>query len=452
MIHRLLAAPILALLLAGCALHQAALVSAPVTASPSNPAPPSAQHNALIASILADPAVEAAIKMFEHDRDKTLATMIDLNQIPAPPFQEQARAAAFAERLTALGLSDVTIDAVGNVIAVRPGAGGDRKIAVVAHLDTVFPPGTDVQVRVEGDTYFAPGISDNTRALAVVLAVVEAMESLSLETRDDIVFVGSVGEEGLGNLRGVRHFLRGDHGITSFIAVDGGAQERLITSAVGSNRYRVTFKGPGGHSYGAFGRAHPHQALSRAIVEFTERAEPITQSPGAKATFSVGRIGGGTSINSIPFESWMEVDMRSVDPVKLEALDDAFRAALSAALEIENARRSSAEAMTIDIADVGKRPAGQGRVDSQLVLNASAAMRALGVEPDLRASSTDANIPIWLGVPAITISRGGISKNAHSLDESWTDDGSVFGETYLLTLLLAEAGYLPRPVEAVQAP
>ena len=399
------------------------------------------QHNARANAILEDETVKTALAFFNQNRDQTLQTMVSLNEIPAPPFQEQARADAFADRLTALGLQDVSIDAVGNVIAHRPGTVGDRTIAVVAHLDTVFPPETDVTVRIEGNTYFAPGISDNTRALAVVLAVVEAMQTLGIETRDDVVLVGSVGEEGLGNLRGVRHFVRGDHGISSFIAVDGGAQDRLITSAVGSNRYRITFKGPGGHSYGAFGRAHPHQALARAITEFTTRAEQITQTEGAKATFSVGRIGGGTSINSIPFESWMEVDMRSVDPVKLEALDAAFREAIDVALKVENDRRASDEAMKVEIEDVGKRPAGQGSLESELVLNASAAMRALEIEPDFRASSTDANIPIWLGVPAVTISRGGLSQNAHSLDESWTDDGTVFGETYLLTLILAEAGF-----------
>ena len=448
MIFRFLTAPLLALLVTGCTINDVPADANDIGPAASGLAPPSELHRARIAGILDDPRVKSAISQFEQDRARTLETMIALNEIPAPPFQEQARAEAFAQRLRDLGLSDVSIDGVGNVIAVRPGQPDGRRIAVVAHLDTVFPPGTDVKVRVDGDTYFAPGISDNTRALAVVLAVVEAMQAHDLQTRDEIVFVGSVGEEGLGNLRGVRHLLRGDHGIDSFIAVDGGAQDRLITSAVGSNRYRVTFHGPGGHSYGAFGRAHPHQALARAITEFTARAEPITQTDGAKATFSVGRIGGGTSINSIPFESWMEVDMRSVDPVKLEALDAAFRDALAVALETENARRKIAEAMTVEIEDVGKRPAGQGARDSQLVLNASAAMRALGVEPNLRASSTDANIPIWLGVPAVTVSRGGISQNAHSLDESWTDDGTVFGETYLLTLLLAEAGYMAAPEEA----
>ncbi|MCR9224186.1 MAG: M20/M25/M40 family metallo-hydrolase [Hyphomonas sp.] len=439
--HRFLAGVVLIALIAGCATTAAGPQAPLEDGTQTEQAPLSQQHQEFVETILADPNFQLATEMFERERSKTLSTMVELNEIPAPPFQEQVRAEAFAQKLSDLGLADVSIDEVGNVIAHRPGTVGERKIAVVAHMDTVFPPGTDVTVRKEGDTYFAPGISDNTRALAVVLAVVEAMQDLDLQTREDLVFVGSVGEEGLGNLRGVRHLLRGDHGISSFIAVDGGAQDRLITSAVGSNRYRITFKGPGGHSYGAFGRAHPHQALSRAIVEFTERAEPITQSAGAKATFSVGRIGGGTSINSIPFESWMEVDMRSVDPVKLEALDAAFRAALDTALTVENERRGSAEAMTVDIEDVGKRPAGQGQLDSQLVLNATAAMRALGVEPNLQASSTDANIPIWLGVPAITVSRGGRSQNAHSLDESWTDDGSVFGETYLLTLLLAEASY-----------
>ena len=441
MIHRLLAASTLALVVTGCNASDAPRDHQAPTINVEPSTPLSERHNARANAILEDETVKAALAFFDQNRDQTLQTMVALNEIPAPPFQEQARADAFATRLTALGLQDVSIDAVGNAIARRPGTVGDRTIAVVAHLDTVFPPGTDVTVRIEGNTYFAPVISDNTRALAVVLAVVEAMQTLGIETRDDVVLVGSVGEEGLGNLRGVRHFLRGDHGISSFIAVDGGAQDRLITSAVGSNRYRITFKGPGGHSYGAFGRAHPHQALARAITEFTTRAEPITQAEGAKATFSVGRIGGGTSINSIPFESWMEVDMRSVDPVKLEALDAAFREAIDVALKVENDRRASDEAMTVEIEDVGKRPAGQGSLESELVLNASAAMRALEIEPDFRASSTDANIPIWLGVPAVTISRGGLSQNAHSLDESWTDDGTVFGETYLLTLTLAEAGF-----------
>lgn len=445
MFSRIATTSLMVAFLAGCTAN-GVRAPAPTPAQevmPPEIATPSDVHAARILTILEDESVERALVMFEDQRAQTLATMVELNEIPAPPFQEQARAEAFAEKLRTLGLSDVSIDEVGNVIAIRPGKTGARKVAIVAHLDTVFPPSTDVTVRKEGDTYFAPGISDNTRALAVLLTVVESMQTHGLETDDDVVFVGSVGEEGLGNLRGVRHLLRGGHGISSFIAVDGGAPDRLITSAVGSNRYRITFKGPGGHSYGAFGRSHPHQALARAITEFTERAEPVTQAPGAKATFSVGRIGGGTSINSIPFESWMEVDMRSVDPIKLDALDTAFREALAAALEIENERRVSDEAMTVLIEDVGKRPAGEGRLDSQLVQNAAAAMRALGVEPDFRASSTDANIPIWLGVPAITISRGGQSKNAHSLDESWTDDGSVFGETYLLTLLLAEAGYQP---------
>lgn len=390
-------------------------------------------------ALMAQADVAAAIACLEAKVEQTNAAMVALTEIPAPPFGEDARAEDFARRLKALGLSDVSIDAVGNVIALRRGSTGERRVAVVAHVDTVFPLETNVTVTRDGDIFKAPGIADNTRGLAAVLSVVEAMEAHDLRTEADIMFVGSVGEEGLGNLRGVRHLMAGDHGIDSFIAVDGGRPNRLVTSAVGSNRYRVTFKGPGGHSYGAFGRAHPHQALAQAIAEFTVAAEPITQEAGAKATFSVGRIGGGTSINSIPFESWMEVDMRSVDPRKLDALDAAFKSAIEVALERENARRKADDAMTVEIEDVGKRPAGQGDTSAPLIQNAIAAMEAIGMDPNITASSTDANIPIWLGVPALTVARGGQSKDSHSLDETWDAEGAATSEAFLLLLILMEA-------------
>lgn len=431
------------MILAGCAEQPSSSTPQDSPTQASDRSPVSDQKLARARALQTAPKIVASFEHFGANSERTNQTMVQLTQIPAPPFQESARAQALMDRLIALGLDDVSIDSVGNVIAVRPGIAPDGKVAVVAHVDTVFPPQTDVTVRKEGNTFYAPGIADNTRGLAVMLAVIEAMQIHDIQTKDDVVFVGSVGEEGLGDLRGVRHLLRGDHGFSSFIAVDGGKPNRLVTSAVGSHRYRVTFEGPGGHSYGAFGRAHPHQALALAITEFTARAEPIVTQAGPKATFSVGRIGGGTSINSIPFESWMEVDMRSVDPVRLEALDAAFRAALEQALEVENQRRSEDEAMTLKIEDVGKRPAGQGRPDSDLVLNALSAMRALGLTPELRASSTDANIPIWLGIPAVTISRGGDSENAHTLDEAWTDDGTQTGEKLLLLTLLLDAGFAP---------
>jgi di/tripeptidase len=275
-----------------------------------------------------------------------------------------------------------------------------------------------------------------------MLSLIDVMEKHSIETRDDILFVGSVGEEGLGDLRGVRH-LFSDKGveIDSFIAMDGGSSDRLVTDAVGSNRYRVEFHGPGGHSYGAFGRAHPHQALANAIARFTERATPQTIN-GAKATFSVGRIGGGTSINSIPFSSWMEVDMRSVDPEKVAALDRELRAAVQHALVAENERRSEGGPLTVSIDSVGARPAGIGDRESTLTQNATAAVRAIGIEPTLVASSTDSNIPISLGIPAVTISRGGKSRDAHAPDESWEDIDSHLAIQAALLLLTAEAGML----------
>ncbi|WP_438728645.1 M20/M25/M40 family metallo-hydrolase [Parasphingorhabdus sp. DH2-15] len=392
-----------------------------------------------IANISAQPKVSAALQSLEDMREKNIERLIAITEIPAPPFAEEARAADFAQRLRDIGLTDVTIDSTGNVIARRAGTGKETgALALVAHLDTVFPAGTDVTVRREGNQYFAPGIGDNSQGLVALLALAEVMELHGITTTRDILFVGSVGEEGLGDLRGVRAlFAEGGPNISSMVAIDGGGASRLVTTAVGSHRYRVTFSGPGGHSYGAFGRAHPHQALAEAITRFTEAATPITQE-GPKATFSVGRIGGGTSINSIPFTSWMEVDMRSANPDKLAALDVVFQNAMTEALEVENARRSANDPLTVEITSVGKRPAGSNAEDAALVTNAMSAIRQLGMQPQQVASSTDANIPLSLGIPAITLGRGGISRNAHAPNESWEDKDTHIALQVLLLTILAE--------------
>ncbi len=398
------------------------------------------EENPSMEGITSDADVRAALMTIEGMNEKNVARLIALTEIPAPPFNEEKRAVEFAKRLTALGLEDVSIDEVGNVIARRSGQGGNRTIAVVAHLDTVFPAETDVTVRQEGDVYFAPGIGDNTRGLVVLLSMVEALEIHNIETDADILFIGSVGEEGLGDLRGVRRLFRdGGPRIDSFIAIDGGRNDRVVVDAVGSNRYRVTFSGPGGHSYGAFGRAHPHQALARAIAGFTKAAKPITKGE-PKATFSVGRIGGGTSVNSIPFTSWMEVDMRSANPEKLAKLDAVFRKSVQKALEKENKARLEGDALTVEIKSVGQRPPGQSDPDALLRQNVVAALQTLDVTPSFVASSTDANIPISLGIPAVTMSRGGKSSNAHAPNESWENvDAHIAIQAALLTLL-AEAG------------
>ena len=426
---------IASLLLGACAHDQVASAAPePATSVVSDEA------TARMAALHDRPEIQAAFAAIEGMQARNNDRLIALTEIAAPPFEEQLRAAELARRLTALGLSDVSIDASGNVVARRPGTDGSLTVAVAAHLDTVFPPETDVTVRREGNVFYAPGIGDNTRGLVTLLAIVEAMETHDIETQADILFIGDVGEEGLGDLRGVRHLFRDDASkIDSFIAIDGGDASRLITTAVGSNRYRVTFSGPGGHSYGAFGRGHPHQALAEAITRFAEAATPITRD-GTKATFSVGRIGGGTSINSIPFTSWMEVDMRSSNPGKLAELDAAFQSAMQEALEVENERRRREEALTVAIESVGKRPAGSSDPTSSLVQNAGAAISLIGLEPQFSASSTDANIPMSLGIPAITISRGGISKNAHAPNESWEDKDSHLAIQAALLLLVAEAG------------
>ena len=422
------------LLLASCG----AVAAKPTTANASaqGPANPATKR---VADIRESPKVAAAFQSIIDMNARNVERLIAITEIPAPPFGEEIRAADFAKRLKALGLTDVSIDSEGNVLARRAGKSGKRIVAVVAHIDTVFPKETDVTVRREGNVFYAPGIGDNTQGMVLLLSLIEVMAKHDIQTEDDILFVGSVGEEGLGDLRGVRHLFRdGGPKIDSFIAIDGGSASRLITKAVGSNRYRVTFKGPGGHSYGAFGRGHPHQALAEAIRNFTLAATPITKG-GPKATFSVGRIGGGTSINSIPFESWMEVDMRSQNQAKLQQLDDAFQKAMTDALATENARRKSNDALTVEIKPVGKRPAGETDPESSLIANVSAALSSVGIEPQLTASSTDSNIPMSKGVPAVTISRGGLSKNAHAPDESWENKDAHIAIQAALLALLAEA-------------
>lgn len=380
--------------------------------------------------------VQAAFADLEAMNVTNIARLIEITEIPAPPFGEEIRAKDYAARLRAAGLTDVTIDEAGNVIGHRKGRTGNRTIALGAHIDTVFPIETDVTVRREGDVYYAPGIGDNSQGLVMMLSLLEVMEKHNLETDADILFVGTSGEEGLGNLRGMRHLFReGADKIDSFIAIDGGNSARIVNQAVGSHRYRVEFNGPGGHSYGAFGRAHPHQALAEAISNFTEAATPITQS-GTRSTFSVGRIGGGTSINSIPFTSWMEVDMRSINQSKIDELDAAFQKAVQDALATENAQRTRDEALTVDIQSVGKRPGGETASSDTLVQHALTATLEFGIAPQLSASSTDSNIPMSLVVPAITVSRGGISKNAHALNESWENkDPHIAAQIALLTLL-----------------
>ena len=388
----------------------------------------------------ANPAVADALRMAEELNDWALERLVELTEIPAPPFMEEARGRRFAELLGELGADSVWTDEEGNVIGLRRGRAGERTIGFGGHLDTVFPEGTDVSVRQAGDTLFAPGVGDDTRGLVVVLSVLRALEESGVETDDDVIFVGVVGEEGLGDLRGMKHLYReGGDAPDVWIDVDGGGLDRLVTMGLGSVRYRVTFEGPGGHSWGAFGTANPMHAMSRAVRHFQDVADTLTRR-GPRTSYNVGRIGGGTSVNAVPFESWMEVDMRSESPESLARIERAFVAAMDRALEEENGLRREGPPLTVDNDKIGDRPSGELDPSTPLIQRAIATTALFGAEPELARSSTDSNIPIALGLPAVTIGRGGVGGNGHAPDEYWVNRGAHLAVQRALLLVVAEAG------------
>ncbi len=384
--------------------------------------------------------IQRAFRAIDELDATTVANHVTLTEIPAPPFMEDQRAARFAEMLRDAGADSVWIDEIGNVLALRRGRPGGRTVAIDAHLDTVFPEGTDVTVRTSGDTLFAPGIGDDTRGLSIVVTMLGALNTADVRTRDDVLFIGTVGEEGLGDLRGMKHLFReGGPPIDRWISIDGVNPSRVIHRGLGSHRYRVTVKGPGGHSWGAFGLGNPHHALGLAIEKFVEAADPYT-SEGPRTSYNVGRIGGGTSVNSIPFESWMEVDMRSVSPERLNGIDALFQRAMREGLAEANRVRRDGDSLTIDIAMIGDRPSGTTDLSAPIVQRALAAMTYFGREPSPTISSTNSNIPISLGVPAITIGSGGAAGGAHALTEWWVNEDGASGIKQALLILAAEAG------------
>jgi tripeptide aminopeptidase len=406
---------------------------------PSEP-PLDARFQAELDRLASDARVRTAMDAIVELEPRTLETLVTLTEIPAPPFEEGERGRAYLALLREAGADTAWVDEEGNVIGVRRGTEGDSTLVLSGHLDTVFPPGTDVTVEMRGDTLYAPGVGDDTRGLVVVLTVLRAMDAADLRTRGDVWFVGTVGEEGLGDLRGVKHLFRdGGPRIDAFISVDGGGDERITHEALGSRRYRATFRGPGGHSWGAFGTANPAHALGRAIEMFDERAAAYVAS-GPRTSYNVGVLGGGTSINSVPFEAWAQVDMRSVSVDRLMGIDSLFRAVLHEALADENAGRARGDSLTLDPRLVGDRPSGEIAANEPLVQRARAAVRHLGGTPRLGRSSTDSNIPISMGIPAVTVGGGGEGDGAHSLDEWWLNRDGYRAIQRTLLLVLAQAG------------
>jgi tripeptide aminopeptidase len=423
-------------------MHRLGIALAALLAASANAA---AQQDAanLGARLLKDPAVKAAVEGLRASEPETIEDQIRLCEVEAPPFKESTRAQLYAQMFKEIGLTNVRIDKEGNVLGEKRGtqapAGGAGvarpHLVFSAHLDTVFPEGTPVAVKREGTMLRGPGIGDDCRGLAVVLAVARAMVKNGLQTAGTITFVGTVGEEGLGDLRGVKYLFRdGLKGqIDRFVSVDGTGLG-ITNTAVGSLRYRVTYKGPGGHSYGAFGMVNPIHALGRAMARIADFEVPRLP----KTTFNVGRIGGGTSVNAIPFEAWAEVDMRSADPASLKSLDAKFHKAIDDGVAQENVRWSSRQ-LTVDKQLVGDRPAGGTPAESPIVLAAVSATKALGLTTTLDEGSTDSNIAMNIGIPAITIDGGGRGSGAHALDESFDSTNSWQGTQRALLIALALA-------------
>lgn len=375
------------------------------------------------------------LETFTHDN------LIELTEIAAPPFKEQKRAQRFAEKIREIGLDSVWIDEEGNVLGLLKGLVGNKTVALDAHLDTVFPEGTDVTTRIINDTIYAPGIGDDTRGLSMVLTVLKTIKDKNIKTRDNILIVGTVGEEGLGDLRGVKYLFKNNvPKIDSWIAIDGGDIGRVNIKGLGSYRYRVTFNGPGGHSWGAFGLANPHHAMGSAIDNFIDAANEYTLE-GPKTSYNIGVVNGGTSVNSIPFESIMEIDIRSIEPTRLDVMEGLLNQAVSDALKKQNSIKRQGASLTVQIDKIGNRPSGSLEPNLPLIQRAMAATAYFNETPSLTIGSTDSNIPISLGIPSVTIGRGGIGGNAHALNEWWYNKEGHKSIQLALLLLLSEAGF-----------
>ncbi len=387
--------------------------------------------------IVRSPKVRKALEFIRTVEAETIEEQIRTAEIPAPTFKEGKRAEYYRKRFSELGLAKVRIDAAGNVIGERPGSDPTKTLVIAAHLDTVFPEGTDVKVKREGSILTGPGIGDDARGLAVMLAVIRALKEAKIQTRDNIIFVADVAEEGLGNLAGVGHLVKEElkGGITNFIGLDASGFD-VVQREIGSNRYRVTFRGPGGHSYFEFGRPSAIHALGRAIDSISKLSVPSDP----RTTYNVGKVEGGTTVNSIAQTASMEVDLRSISAAELAKLDASFRKAVETALNEENDARKDAARLTVDIQLIGERPVGLQAPDAPIVQKVLVADKALGIRSNLTASSTDSGMPMRFGIPSVTIGTGGKWQGMHSVGESFDMTDSYRGTQRVLLALLAVAG------------
>lgn len=370
--------------------------------------------------LLSSSEVARALSFFETNAEAITDEQIRICSIPASPFNEQQRAEYLSKRFLDLGLSEVEVDEEGNCLGLIEGASRSPLMVVSAHLDTVFPRETDFTVVRRENKLLAPGIADDGCGLAALIALAQAIKTERIRMEGSILFVGTVGEEGEGNLRGVRYLLtkgRWAAKVDAFLSFDGPGVDRITNRALGSRRYRVELLGAGGHSWGDFGLPNPVHAMGRAISRLA--VYPAPKEP--RTTFNVGRVEGGTSVNAIPGRATMEVDLRSAAESELRRLDAFFRRAMRDAVDEENLKRRAGDPeLKLKVDLIGERPSGETPGDSPLVELAIETTRSLGFEPRLDQSSTDSNLPISLGIPAITLGAGGTSGYSHTLDE-WYD-------------------------------
>jgi len=431
---------LVALLLAGLA--KPAGAQAPAAAGPG--------VEAAFLAILVNPKVTKALEDIKADDDRAFAEQKRITEIPAPPYKEQLRAEYFLKRFQELGFKDASIDPEGNVIALRKGSGGGRpKLVVSAHLDTVFPEGTDVTVKEKDGVILAPGIGDDSRGLAALLSLIKSLNGNSLATVGDVMFVGTVGEEELGNLRGVKALFRDHADIDGFVSIDGLGITRVVNQATGSHRYEMIFKGPGGHSFQEFGLPSAIHAMGRAIAKISDLQTPSDP----KTTFTVGTVSGGTSVNAIAAEARMTVDMRSDSTEELLKLEARLLDHVKQAVVEENARWKS-DKLSVEIKLIGERPAGIVAMDSPILQATQRAVTVLTRTPRVTfaGSSTDSNLAMSLGIPAVTIGGGGEGGNWHSRNEWYRPVDAYFGPQNALLTVLVLAGLdgVSKPALAVR--
>jgi tripeptide aminopeptidase len=393
----------------------------------------------LVARLAELRSVHDAFGWFRSHSRELEDQQLEVTAIPAPPWGEAARSEWLKERFEKLGLSEVHQDELGNVFGIRPGTVADAPfIALSAHLDTVFPAGTEITVTREAGKLYGPGISDNGSGIVALLALAGAMRDASIANLAPILFIGSVGEEGEGDLRGMRHIFqqrRWLDSIGTMIAVDGAGIDTIIAEGLGSRRYEITISGAGGHSWSDFGVANPIVALARVIERFTHT--PVPAMP--KTTYNIGTIQGGTSVNSIPQVATMRVDTRSASVEELDQLERALREAVDQVVAAMPGRNRK-ETLTSEIKIIGDRPAADLPLDSRLLESIRAVDSRISNVARIQRASTDANIPLSLGREALAIGAGGSGGGAHTLHEWYDPTGRDLGLKRILLLMLAMSG------------